>query len=213
MKGFGWHEGDRSEYLALFAFSTIGYCSSVPRQFDHFGVDFFAHLARWKDKTLVATGRAVCAQVKSSTDPVLLETPEHLKCLYEPSVPFFYVIIDKNEHTIRVHTTIDRLNAYWEGWSGRVWVIPDDKETVGTPAKAMNGDRFLYLRKPIYAKPLAMLEDDATKKTEPEQFLAVIDGWACGSRFMWPSKKPGSLSTPESMTTRQMSHQHPAPSR
>jgi hypothetical protein len=47
MKGFGWNEGDRSEYLALFAFSTIAYCSPVPRQQDKFGVDFFAHLARW----------------------------------------------------------------------------------------------------------------------------------------------------------------------
>lgn len=178
MKGFGWHEGDRSEYVALFAFSTIAYCSSVPRQFDHFGVDFFAHIARWQGKNLVATGRAVCAQVKSDIAPILLDKPEHRRCLYEPSVPFFYVVVDKMEHSIQVYTTIDRLHAYWEGWSGRIWVIPGDEQAAGKPENAVDGDHFLYLRKPIYHKPLAVLEDDATKKVERELFLRVIEGWA-----------------------------------
>lgn len=189
MKGYGWHEGDRSEHLALFAFSTIGFCASVPRQNDHFVVDFFVHLARWEDKTLVPTGRAVCAQVKSDANPVLLEKPDHLKCLLEPAVPFFYVVIDKQGHSIRVYTMVDRLNAFWSGWTGRVWVVPGEGAAVGHLAKAKDGDKFLYLGKPVYEKQLAVLEDDATKKTERALFLNVIEAWATWEQIHLGSKE------------------------
>ena len=39
---FNFHEGGRSEYLALFVFSAFGTCVHVPRQEDH-GIDFSLH--------------------------------------------------------------------------------------------------------------------------------------------------------------------------
>ena len=66
MKATGYHEGDRSEYMAQFAFSTVSFCTPVPRQYDRFGARFFRPSARKDGKKLVATERTVSIQVKST---------------------------------------------------------------------------------------------------------------------------------------------------
>ncbi len=177
MKVHGFHEGDRTEYLALFVFSAVAYCSPVPRQFDRFGVDFFAHLADTSKQNLVASGQAVCAQVKSDNSPVLLDSVELLGCLYDLAVPFFHVVIDKGGHKIQVYTTAGRIGAYYRKWFGRLWVMPGEQGQ-GGPAEANSSDHVLYLGSPIYEGPLAAFEDDAQKQEVRRHFLSVIRSWA-----------------------------------
>ena len=44
---FGYLQGNRSEYLAIPALTKIGFVIPVPRQEDHFGVDFVVHYRIW----------------------------------------------------------------------------------------------------------------------------------------------------------------------
>lgn len=78
MKITNYHEGDRSEYLAEYALSTIGHCIKVPRQDDHFGTDFIVHLFTpdsLKTNTLKPSGVIFifAIQIKSNLDPIVIK--------------------------------------------------------------------------------------------------------------------------------------------
>ena len=46
MKPIGFYEGDRSEYLAPYVLSALGFTVPVPRQSDAFGADFLTQTDR-----------------------------------------------------------------------------------------------------------------------------------------------------------------------
>lgn len=175
MKPFGFHEGDRSEFLAQFAFSTIGYCVPVPRQFDRFGVDVIVHLFERVGANVAATGRAVALQVKSDANEILIDTKEMRDCLYATSLPFFLAVIDKAEWRLDVYTTFLRLLAYWSNPDATVRLVPGDKDARAFPE---DGSTIVFLGKPIASVLLADLEAGATKVETRERLSRVVNHWA-----------------------------------
>jgi len=176
MKPSNFHEGDRSEYLALFAFSTIAYCAEVPRQHDRFGVDFFAHLARRQGANLVATGRAVAVQVKSAGTTMLINSNELRDSLYGQSLPFFLAEIDKATSVLRVFSLYNRLLQFWKNREANVSILlescPDH------PPADDGGPEKLYVGPPVFEASLADFENDETKAQRRAEFLAVVESWA-----------------------------------
>lgn len=85
----GFYQGNRSEYLAIPALSKLGFVIPIPRQEDQFGVDFIVHLARLEANEFVPLGKCFGIQIKSSTEPLILDTEEKRKCLWDSSIPFF----------------------------------------------------------------------------------------------------------------------------
>jgi hypothetical protein len=174
MKAMGYHEGDRSDYMAQFAFSTVSYCTPVPRQYDRFGVDFYAHLARKVGRKLVATGRTISIQVKSSTQPILLNKPELRTCLYSQALPFFLAIIEKEDGIISIYTMYTRLIQFWTNRNSDVFIVPAPKPDV-PPA---DGIARIYLGDPIYRRPLRDLEKKAVMIERRQELLRVLEFWA-----------------------------------
>lgn len=177
MKPSNRHDGDRSEYLALFAFSTIGFCAEVPRQDDRFGVDFFVHLARKQGQNLVATGRAIAVQVKSAGTTMEINSVELRDCLYGPSLPYFLVEIDKATSRIRVFSLYNRIYQFWVNRDANVrirlepWPAPG-----GAPAGVDPFD--LFVGPPVFEASLSELDDGPGKVQKRAEFLAVIESWA-----------------------------------
>src|ERR1044071_2192510 len=89
------HRGDRLEYLAEFALSTIGLTTPVPRQSDYFLVDCIVHPFRDEARSLVLTGQAFGCQIKSNSDPIKIERPENLGSFFFSSLPFFICLIER----------------------------------------------------------------------------------------------------------------------
>jgi len=71
---YGFHEGNRSEHLAVYFLSKIGLVIPVPRQSDLFKVDFIVHLSRKKKRNFVPTGRCFAIQIKSNHCPLCAVT-------------------------------------------------------------------------------------------------------------------------------------------
>jgi hypothetical protein len=68
---FGYSLGNRSEYLAIPALTKLGFTVPVPRQEDHFGVDFIVHLANLEGRTVHPTGKSFGIQIKSELLQIL----------------------------------------------------------------------------------------------------------------------------------------------
>src|ERR1700747_468467 len=113
MKPYGLYEGDRSEFLATFGLSTVGFCVPVPRQFDHFGVDLFVHLLRRVALNVVSSGRVISVQVKSTDELIPIDTDEKRNFLYQSSSPFFVAVADKINSRLSIYTTFLKWIAYW----------------------------------------------------------------------------------------------------
>ena len=176
MKPSNRHNGDRSEYLALFAFSTIGYCAEVPRQDDRFSVDFFVHLARKQGQNLVATGRAISVQVKSAGTTMEISSAELRDCLYGPSLPFFLVDIDKPKSRIRVFSLYNRIYQFWANRDAnvRIRLEPWPEDFPANGADPVD----LYVGPPVFEAALSELDDGAGKVQKRADFLAVMESWA-----------------------------------
>jgi hypothetical protein len=66
---YGYWHGKVSEYVAMLALTKLGFTVPVPRQEDHFGVDFIVHLASCEDdKTVIPTGRSFGVQIRHYSD-------------------------------------------------------------------------------------------------------------------------------------------------
>jgi hypothetical protein len=109
----GFWQGNRSEYLAIPSLCKLGFTVPVPRQEDHFGVDFIVHLARMADQTVVPSGKSFGIQIKSNNDPLLFDSQHKRDCLYGSALPFFLGIVDRQNLTLTVYNTLNRLYFYW----------------------------------------------------------------------------------------------------
>lgn len=109
----GFWQGNRSEYLAIPALCKLGFTVPVPRQEDHFGVDFIVHLARTIDQTIAPSGKSFGIQIKSNEAPLVFDEQHKRDCLYGSSLPFFLGVVDRKNLTLTVYNTLNRLNFYW----------------------------------------------------------------------------------------------------
>ncbi len=110
---FGYYQGNRSEYLAIPALSKLGFTVPIPRQEDHFGIDFIVHLAKIIDDVVTPTGRAFGIQIKSDRQPLAFNTQGERDCLYSSSLPFFLGVVSRQDLTLSVYNTLNRLHFFW----------------------------------------------------------------------------------------------------
>jgi len=109
----GFYQGNRSEYLAIPALSKLGFTIPVPRQEDHFGVDFIVHLAKMVDNIVTPTGKSFGIQIKSNNSPLIFDKQDDRDCLYGSSLPFFLGIVSRENLTLTIYNTLNRLNFFW----------------------------------------------------------------------------------------------------
>jgi hypothetical protein len=184
-KGANFHEGDRSEYLAEYILSTIGFCEPVSRPSDHFHTDIFVALAERKTvvqcekKTyneLTANGLVVGMQVKSDTEPFDIKAKDGTDCHYllRSSLPFYICIIDKDTQSIRIYTTLHRTHIEP---SEDIKVITVE---FGAENKAEGNTLTLNENKPICNYSLAELDASNAndKYSYRNKFYSVLTSWA-----------------------------------
>lgn len=128
---FGFYQGNRSEYLAIPALSKLGFTVPIPRQEDHFGVDFIVHLAKMVDNTVTPTGKSFGIQIKSDKKPLIFEKQDDIECLYSSSLPFFLGIVSRKNLTLTVHNTLNRLIFFWGPNSKQPFKLICDTKDVG----------------------------------------------------------------------------------
>lgn len=130
---FGRYQGNRSEYLAIPALSRLGFTVPVPRQEDHFGIDFIVHLAKNVNNVVVPTGRAFGIQIKSNKDPLVFNEQHKRDCLYASSLPFFLGVVSRQDLTLTVYNMLNRLNFFWMLGPERDFTLTVDDEGDGIP--------------------------------------------------------------------------------
>lgn len=129
----GFWQGNRSEYLAIPALCKLGFTVPVPRQEDHFGVDFIVHLANRVDQTIVPSGKSFGIQIKSNEDPLVLDKQHKRDGLYSSTLPFFLGVINRKDLTLTVYNTLNRLNFYWMFGPTRDFTLTVADEVDGIP--------------------------------------------------------------------------------
>jgi hypothetical protein len=102
---FGFYQGNRSEYLAIPALSKLGFTIPVPRQEDHFGVDFIVHLADMIDNTFTPTGKSFGIQIKSDKEPLTFDKQADINCLYGSSLPFFLGVVSRESLNLTIYSS------------------------------------------------------------------------------------------------------------
>ena len=166
--------GNRSEYLAIPALAKLGFTIPVPRQEDHFGVDFIVHLANIENQTVHPTGKSFGIQIKSNEDPLTFDTQQGRDCLYS-TLPFFLGIVSRKNLTLTIYNTLRRLQCYWlQGqkiriiFGGMHWGLPvrDDK-----------GNFLAYTGEPILEVNLAEPENPDDRKVEIESLQSTMESW------------------------------------
>lgn len=95
------------------ALCKLGFTVPVPRQEDHFGVDFIVHLARKIDQTIAPSGKSFGIQIKSNEAPLVFDEQHKRDCLYGSSLPFFLGVVSRQNLTLTVYNTLNRLSFYW----------------------------------------------------------------------------------------------------
>lgn len=172
MKPTGFHEGDRSEYLAEFALSTVGVTIPVPRQSDHFGTDFLVHIFKRRDAQVIQlTGHAFGIQIKSNCDDILISGEEHLACFYDSQLPFFLGVVNKRTSMLDVYTTMHRL------------LVPESdraKNVILRPSGTSFGfaEGVLSLGHPVVSVSISDLDsDDKSLRDETRRHLRLIARW------------------------------------
>lgn len=105
----GLHEGSRSEYLAQYVFSMFGTSVPVLHQEDH-GIDLFCSLTERKGRRSWPVAY-YSVQVKSTTDPWLLEGPDSVQWLLRYPAPLFLCTVDKSAARLLVYQLTARFQA------------------------------------------------------------------------------------------------------
>jgi hypothetical protein len=100
---FNFRQGDRSEYLALYALTRVAFVTPVPRQEDFGVVDFRCVLAKHDAKDFVPKG-AFNIQVKSDESDLKLRAGEIQWISTNMDCPLFICIVDKAGTSIKLYS-------------------------------------------------------------------------------------------------------------
>lgn len=125
-KVYGYHQGDRSEYLGRYLLSALGHTVMVERPADYFGVDMYLKLADLTDgrgQVLRLNGMECAIQFKSDYQMIPVDTVDARTALYDLRQPFFICVVDKETKTIRLFQTLGRFNSYWNDPNKHVGIV------------------------------------------------------------------------------------------
>src|SRR5439155_759373 len=151
--------GTRSEYLALYFFSSLGTAVPVPTPEDT-GLDLHCTIADVKGRR--AWPRCFyTVQVKSEMKPWLMESAESVQWLAGQPFPIFLCIVEKAAGRFRLYQTLPRhlLHAH-PPMPDRVDLAPEDR-TDGWSTQWKSGTESLSISAPILDFTVDKLLDDS----------------------------------------------------
>lgn len=166
------HEGTRSEYLALYFFSALGSAVPIPHPEDT-GLDLHCTIA----ENIGRLARPTCfysVQIKSEFGPWVLEDKESVAWLVEQSFPIFLCIVEKKAGKIRVFQTLPRhlLHAH-PPLPDRIELVPQDTSE-GANTDWHKRAPQISLSAPILEVEIGSIQDpDTVAKAK-----AIITTWA-----------------------------------
>jgi len=172
--------GNRSEYLAIPALTKLGFTVPVPRQEDHFGVDFIVHLASLEEQTVRPTGKSFGIQIKSNTEPIIFDTQHKRDCLFNSSLPLFLGVVSRTNLTLTVYNTLNRLNCFWSYGDKRKLSLIFGGNGSGLPKPdfdAENNHCLAYTGKPILEISIQEPETLEEKTKEIEILQSTMKSW------------------------------------
>ncbi len=173
MKVYGFHEGDRSEYLAQFAFSTVGHCIAVPRQADYFLTDLIVHLFSRDQGALSVTGLDFGIQIKSGTNDIPVNGKDARLCFFRTLRPFLLGVVEKRTGMLSVYTTMHRLRLAWTGLERDLTLTFAGDGSLNVPHKV--GESQFPIGKPIACVCLDDLDHREDKRRmETRQTLSTM---------------------------------------
>ena len=185
IRGYGWRQGDRSEYLAQYFLSAIGISAPVIRQED-IGVDFYCALGREADKRItfhspfaVQVGSVDSkAFVYGGFDASGKWRKASLDWLFSQELPFFLCTIDRPGARCRLyHVGPMWLLRYQYGDMTQVELCPDAyhdplKESRSTEPISQSGDGDGYSYRIPLGNPIV---DLTVPDLETDKRQAAID--------------------------------------
>ena len=178
---FSFRQGDRSEYLALYALSRVAFVTPVPRQEDFGVIDFRCVLAKREGGVVVPKG-AFHVQVKSQDADLELRSGEIRWVSTNMDCPLFICLADRGSGAVKIYSCINLWTALFyrmhpnriclvrgngpdgQGFAHRVGVSGDD-------VRDQEGEFDVYLGEPVIDKTLDEVERDA------DQIVEVLDAW------------------------------------
>jgi len=134
------HEGNRSEYLAHYVFSSLGTAIPVSRPEDT-GLDLYCTVTKRIGQRIWPQSY-YAVQVKSTMDAWQFNSPESVRWLIEHPLPLFLCVVLKKEALLKVYQTTPRFYA----WSlpplpQRLELLPGEGME-GCPSNWIDGTRF-----------------------------------------------------------------------
>jgi hypothetical protein len=165
------HESRRSEYLALYFFSSLGTAVQVPAPEDT-GLDLHCTIA----EVVGLRAWPLCfysVQVKSEMKPWSIDSAESVQWLAEQPFPIFLCIVEKAAGRFRLYQTLPRhlLRAH-SPLPDRIELAPEDL-TDGRPTLWERGKESLSLSAPI----LDFTLDKFLDETFISKAKSIIQQW------------------------------------
>lgn len=173
---FGHHQGNRSEYLAMFALTKMGFIVPVPRQEDHFGVDFIVHLSELNNLAIRPTGRSFGIQIKSNDTVIEIDNEDKRNYLYNSTLPFFIGIISRDSLILKIYSTINRLRFYYMSNPGQNFRFIFDGQGDSMPKPDYDNGNLL-VGKPIIEVDISEQSEPHERLQEREMLHTVMKSW------------------------------------
>jgi hypothetical protein len=167
----GYHEGSRSEYLALYVLSSFGTASPIPHQEDH-GFDLYCTLAD-RQANMLWPQLPYTVQVKSNPDPWQLKNRNSVEWFIQHPTPILLCVVYRRELRLQFFQTFPKYYL-WSIQSKveHLQLLPDPAATEGKCVHGHFGDS-LPLSAPILDFTVAELGQPAIF----ENARAVLRSW------------------------------------
>ncbi|HEY5000998.1 MAG TPA: hypothetical protein VII15_04085 [Candidatus Cryosericum sp.] len=185
---FSFRQGDRSEYLALYALTRVAFVTPVPRQEDFGVVDFRCVLAKHDDRHVVPKG-AFNVQVKSKGATLGLRESEIRWLSTNMDCPLFICVVDKKETSIKLYSCQNVWSALFYRMHPRsINLVPEKtgpngdryvhrELKTGDPEVDIDGEFDVFLGQPVIAMAVSDFEAKA------REVFDVLDAWITLDRF------------------------------
>lgn len=164
-RNYGFRGGDRSEYLARFAFSRVAFVWPVPRQEDYGVVDLACILSRDENRAVFPES-AFYVQVKSNEQDLAFSEDEARWISRHMSNPLFVAFVDKKADTLTLFSCSRVLRALLirsqpKHIAFKLGPPPAGTEHTNLRAEADRATAEIYAGPPIFRQTLSEIEADS----------------------------------------------------
>ena len=184
---FNFRQGDRSEYLALYALTRVAFVTPVPRQEDFGVVDFRCVLARHESNELVPKG-TFNVQVKSDESSLRLRAGEIRWVSTNMDNPLLICIVDKGGTSIKLYSCQNVWSAlFFRMHPQSINLIPGvgpngepyvhRSLNTGNREVDVDGEFDVFLGQPVVAMSVSDFEAKA------DEVFDILDAWIALDRF------------------------------